>query len=232
MRNVIYIIKALLRRGPGFIFLYMKESLAFDLINGTNTHLRVPKAEQSESNTERRDGLLYVASLTSVIRRTLAEAKGILGEKDFGRAQFLDLGCGKGKTLLVYAMDYAGVIKKKAVGIEYESLLCETARKNVAKIKPAAEWVEIACDSAVNVDAYVRSDILVIYLYNSFQGETLRAVLSKLAKYRHVLIYVDPVERRILSEYGYEIRAFHQGRHNANTWLVAHHVPATEAARR
>jgi hypothetical protein len=221
--NLLYIIKALLRRGPGFILLYLRESLAFDLVHGTNTHLRVPKAAQTVAGAEYDDGVLYVASLTSVVCDTLALAEKLLGAERFRDAQFFDLGCGKGKTLLVYAMLYGQQVRYPAVGIEYELALCEVASKNIRKFKPAAGRVEVHCDSALNVDKYIRSQFQIVYLYNPFQGDTLQAVLRAITKRPHVLVYVDPVERDSLVQYGYQIHAAHQGRHHASTWLVAIH---------
>ena len=221
MSNFAYIVIALLKRSPLFLFLYAKESLAFDLLHGTNTHLRAPKLEQPGTETERKDGVLYVASWTSVVRRALALSETVLGEERFREAQFFDLGCGKGKALLVYAMYYGPRANPAAVGIDYDRALCEIAEKNILKLGPAANRVVVHCDSALNIGNYIKAGTLIIYLYNPFQGETLRCTLNRIAKYPHVLIYVDPVEKHILPDYGYEIHAFHQGRYHADTWLLA-----------
>ena len=221
MKNVAYIIKALLRRGPGFVLLYARESLVFDLFHGTNTHLRVPKSEPAGAGTDCRDGVHYVASLTSVIRRTLAVAEAALGKTRFQEAQFFDLGCGKGKTLLVYAMQYGRRTSHAAVGIEYESTLCEIARSNARRLSLPGQGIQVHCDSALNIARYVKASLLVIYLYNPFGGQTLRSVLGVIAKYHHVLIYVDPVEQGVLLDFGYEVIESRQGRHHADTWLVA-----------
>jgi SAM-dependent methyltransferase len=221
MNSFSYIVKALLRRGAGFIFLYARESLAFDLFHGTNTHLRVPKAQPPGVGADFHDGVLYVASFTSVVCRTLAVAESAFGEAKFREAQFFDLGCGKGKALLVYAMRYGRRARQAAVGIEYEPTLCEIARSNARKLKLPGQGIEVHCDSALNIGRYIKSANLVIYLYNPFGGQTLRSVLAEIAKYRHVLIYVDPVERGLLFDFGYEVIASRQGRHHADTWLVA-----------
>ncbi len=203
------------------MLLYLRESLAFDILRGTNTHLRVPRVAQAGIGPEYEDGVLYVASLTSVVRDTLALAEKLLGVERFREAQFFDLGCGKGKALLIYAMEYGRQSRHPAVGIEYERALCEVASKNIRKLKPAAGRAEVHCDSALHIEQYIRSRFLVVYLYNPFQGETLHAVLRTIARYPHVLLYVDPVEKDILPQHGYQIRASHQGRHHATTWLVA-----------
>lgn len=221
MSNFAYIVRALLKRGPLFPFLYARESLVFDLLYGTNTHLRVPKLYQPGTETERKDGVLYVASWTNVVRRALALSETVLGEKRFREAQFFDLGCGKGKALLVYAMQYGPRVRQTAVGIDYDRGLCEIAEKNILRLGPGPSRVAVHCDSALNIENYIKAEILIVYLYNPFQGDTLRATLNRIAKHPHVLIYVDPVEKHILSDYGYKICAFHQGRYHADTWLLA-----------
>ena len=61
-------------------------------------------------------------------------------------------------------------------------------------------------------------------MYNSFQGKTLRGVLNSMQAYPHILIYVDPAERHILTEYDYDILEEYIGHYNADTWLIAAHL--------
>lgn len=227
MRNLFYLIKSLARRGPIFLYIYFRESVLFDLRNGTNTHLRVPKPDEAEGSNERQDGLLYVASFTTVVRKSLQIAQTQLGPQ-FERAQFLDLGCGKGKAVLVYAQEFSTESGQVAVGIEYDQSLCEIGWKNIECVNTSKGKSEIYCDSALNLEQHVSDGPLVVYLYNSFQGETLRAVLRILEKYEHVLIYVDPAERDMLIEHGYTFAKESIGRYHASTWLVA--VPTAKGA--
>ena len=60
----------------------------------------------SSTEAEQENGLLYVASFTSVTRDTVMLAKRILGDDRFRKSQFVDLGCGKGKALLVHAVHF------------------------------------------------------------------------------------------------------------------------------
>ncbi|QDS87040.1 hypothetical protein EC9_12160 [Rosistilla ulvae] len=221
--NLSYAIAALRKRGFRFIYTYAKESLAFDLRHGTRTSARVPKESQSltGSTQDAENGLLYVASFTSVTRNSVALAKRLLGEEQFRSFQFLDMGCGKGKALLVHALGNADHSIHPSIGIEYDPDLAKIANANIAKTSLDPEKVKVVVDSAVEFENFVSSDKLLIYLYNSFQGETLRAVLRKLKNYQHMLVYVDPAEKEVLHEFGYVIHQNVQGKYNADTWLLA-----------
>lgn len=223
MSKISYIIKILRERGLGFFWTYFSESIWFDIRHGTKTFARVPKDEQTIKSTasEADNGLLYVASFTSVTRDTVKLAEDILGPERFNEAQFIDMGCGKGKALLVFAKFFGNQHKHSALGIEYDPELTKLAEKNTEACDFAKNKVHVFTDSAVNVLDYAKSETLIIYLYNSFQGETLRSVLKVLSGTPHVLIYVDPAEKHVLSDYGYEIYKENSGRYNADTWLVA-----------
>lgn len=223
MRKLIYAFKMLRERGVGFFWTYFLESVWFDLRHGTRTFVRVPKDEQKidGSDTEAHEGLLYVASFTSVTRKTVAHALDILGPDRFAQSQFFDLGCGKGKALLVFAKLFGARQTQRAVGIEYDPDLAVLATRNIAKCSFAKDRVEVFADSALNVGDYIKADTLIVYLYNSFQGETLKSVLGVLRETPHVLIYVDPAERHILPQYDYYIHHENKGDYNADTWVVA-----------
>ncbi len=219
-----YLISAALRRGPHFLWTYFLDALLFDLMYGTNTHLRQVKsadgpAEASEQ--EYSDGVLYVASLTSIVREALRRVEKLIGP-EFVRYQFVDLGSGKGKTLLVYCLDHSKRGVPQAVGIEYSETLCAIARRNLDKTRLSETAAKVVCDSAANVlDHCQGASGLIVYLYNPFHGNTLRQVLHRIEAIPHILVYVDPVERALLEELGYQIVVFKQGRYNATTWLVA-----------
>jgi SAM-dependent methyltransferase len=223
IKKVLYVAKVVSQRGVGFLFRYFFESILFDIKHGTQTSSRVTKDEQTilSTDTDKENGLLYVASFTSVTRDTVSLAKRILGDDRFRKSQFVDLGCGKGKALLVHAVYFGKDQDKPALGIEYDPDLVVIAKDNVKKIGLQEDRVKVVADSAVNLKQYVSSKDLVVYLYNSFQGETLKNVLEELSTVPHVLIYVDPVERFFLDEYGYSVLHVHSGKYHADTWLVA-----------
>jgi len=222
MAQLIYIIEKSWERGLWFMWIYFKESLWFDLRFGTHTNMRIPKVHQhiQAAKMDRSDGLLYVASFTSVVREALAKTKMLLGEHQFYNSQFFDLGCGKGKALFVYARLFNKVLHHPSIGIEYDSHLVSVARENAQKLK-LSDDVQIVLGSAVHLHDYLKTPFAIFYIYNSFQGQTLRKVLDQMSKVPHVLIYVDPVERVVLSDYGYNICHDHVGSYAADTWLIA-----------
>ena len=223
IQNLRHALQVVRQRGLRFFWIYFRESVLFDLRRGTSTYARVTKDRQSidGSPEEQDDGLLYVASFSSVTHQTVERARTILGPDRSARAQFLDLGCGKGKALLVYAERFGAGAPHPAVGIEYDADLAALAQANAAKCGFDQDRIKIVAASATQVREHIRSDTAIIYLYNSFQGETLRQVLEALRGIAHVLIYVDPAERDMLAEHGYTIHAENTGRYNADTWLVA-----------
>lgn len=224
LNKIKYMVKVLKLRGLPFFWVYFRESIWFDLRFGTSTFSRVPKEEQNlteNAASEQENGLLYVASFTSVTQRTTELARDLLGSEKFKTAQFFDLGCGKGKALLVYATSFGPDVGYPAIGIEYDPFLADLARQNATKLGLGEHQLKVITDSATNVRSYAQTRTAIVYLYNSFQGETLRTTLSNLRGLPHVLIYVDPEEKDWLPEYDYKIVHENHGRYNADTWLVA-----------
>ena len=223
MKNLFNIFVIIKKRGLRFCWDYFIESIWFDLKFGTSTFLRVPKKNQKikTEDNQHDDGLLYVASFTSVTLNTLLKAKEIIGAERFRRAQFMDLGCGKGKTLIIYKRYLENLNIYPPIGLEYDLKLVKLAQKNLERLSYTKKDVIVLNENAIHLRKYIKSKEAIIYLYNSFQGKTFDDTLDTLKDMPHVLIYIDPVERSKLIERGYKIVAENNGRYNANTWIVA-----------
>ena len=224
-KKINYFIKILFKRGPFFFFIYFKESLFFDLKRRTDTSIRVEKTNQLTSNASKSsqsDGLLYVASFTSIIKKTIKITEKIIGKDFYTNYQFIDLGCGKGKSI-VFFLEYFN--KKRnfiPIGIEYDERLYKIAKNNLFNICNYEKGdLEIILDSATNLNKYVSSNNLIIYLYNSFQGKTFDKVLKILKNFNHIIIYIDPAEENKLIDFNYKIISKNKGKYNADTWLIA-----------
>jgi len=87
---------------------------------------------------------------------------------------FLDVGCGKGRALIVASFyEFPRVI-----GVEYSRRLCRQARSNLAHCGVAAERYEIVCTDAATYD-YPDGNLFV-FLNNPFDTVMIRVVLQRL----------------------------------------------------
>jgi hypothetical protein len=214
-------------RGIGFLFIYFTQCVWFDIRNRSSTFMRRPQSMQDPSLAQINDGLLYVASFTSVIFHTLDIAICTLKSHSPHNINLIDLGCGRGKVLLVCGKFYTNKIRGNVIGLEYDAFLADCANRNIMKVLNGQANIKVYNDSATKFSDYVGSGHYIIYLYNSFVGKTLEEVICRLGMIDHVLVYVDPVEWWRFEEIGYEIIECRVGRYNADTWIVAkpHRLP-------
>jgi predicted RNA methylase len=115
---------------------------------------------------------------------------------------FVDLGCGTGRALFVFAR--AGVAQCR--GVEFDAAACRTARENIRRFRGRGAAagdgdIEIAARDA---GLYRFTDETILYLFNPFGAQTVRAVLASLAASleaapRRVRIgYYHPVHQALL----------------------------------
>jgi SAM-dependent methyltransferase len=114
---------------------------------------------------------------------------------------FLDLGCGKGKALLL-ASSYGF---KRVIGLELSGELAAAARLNVerfSRTRPTLPSIEIVCGDAMAYDP--PNEPLLIYLHNPFDAVALERVAYRL--HRSVtsnprpafILYHTPLHREVL----------------------------------
>jgi len=145
---------------------------AFDLRHGTETRHLVEVAQQRDvTSPNRAHGIRYEPSRARPLRRLLRELPLPRG------GVFVDIGCGKGRALLVAAQ--AGF--RRLVGVDYSRDLCRTARRNLEGLARARSgdfsFEVIACDAA---DFAFARDHDVIYFFNPFDESVLARVLDRL----------------------------------------------------
>jgi SAM-dependent methyltransferase len=153
----------------------------------------------------------------------LAEAVRFLGVNPTDLT-FVDLGCGKGRTLLVAA----SLGFRQVIGVEFTRELAEIAGKNLEKMG-------IANGSIVQGDAgeYRFPDgNLVVYLYNPFSEEVMRKVVPNLrecASRKLYVIYKAPECMALFDSGGFLTRlGSPPGRDYIQTWKVT--PPAVQTA--
>jgi SAM-dependent methyltransferase len=146
---------------------------SFDRRFATDTAGSVQPAELGISDATARDqAILYLPSPPRVTRWMLDHV-GI----DHRQFSFVDLGCGKGRVLLV-ASEYPF---QQVVGVEISPQLSAIARDNIARYRPRQRQ----CPTVVveNTDALAfefPQTPLLVHLYHPFEPALTEAVLARL----------------------------------------------------
>lgn len=146
---------------------------SFDRRYGTDTSGAVGTDELGIDSDERRDqAILYLPSPARVTAWMLDHI-GI----DPSSFTFMDLGCGKGRVLLVAAQrSFQGV-----VGVDISEALVEVARVNAARftVPPGGcAHIHVLQADATTID-FPETDLL-LHLYHPFEPAVTRAVLKRL----------------------------------------------------
>lgn len=102
--------------------------------------------------------------------------------EDLKAFTFIDLGCGKGRAIMIASRLGFG----KLIGVEFVEELAEIARGNLEKLK-IGNAVVLHTDAA---DFHFPDCNTVVYLYNPFSQQVLRRVLSNLQKCFGKKLYV------------------------------------------
>jgi SAM-dependent methyltransferase len=156
---------------------------------------------------------------------------------EFSQFTFIDLGSGKGRTLLM-ASDYPF---RRIVGVELLPQLAQIARENVERYQSAARKcfaLEVICGDAREFD--FPSEPSVIYLFNPFTETGFCKLIERMedslrADPRMVyVLYHNPLHERVLAECGAlrRIAGTHQYAVYASTHPTLQTNPAQGRARR
>lgn len=169
---------------------------AFDALHGTDTGGLEPLWKLDIASPNARHGERYEATTED----ELVSALEFLSEPlhDF---TFIDLGCGKGRTLLVASR----LGFRRVIGVEFARELADTARRNLAAA--GAERSQVLHADAADW-AFPAGDT-VVYLYNPFSEAVLSRVLDNLRAARSGRLYVvykQPRCARLLDDSGFLAR--------------------------
>jgi predicted RNA methylase len=186
---------------------YFCEAHVFDLIRRTDTAHWRPKDDFSSALPNIGHGYRYDASYTSEVRRCLAIAARQMAP---GGCDFVDLGCGKGKVLLMAA----GMGYRSLTGVEYDPDLARIARANLEIARVAAGVIE-ADASAFTAFA----PRCVVYMFSPFDEHLLQTVSRTLRQMTQecVVIYNNPEHAVAFADW--RLVASTSGRH---VHLVSH----------
>jgi SAM-dependent methyltransferase len=173
--------------------LRMREAAAFDLRFDIDTEKPVFLDELSIPGKSTGDARFYVATPVRDLKRLIRKAP-----IELARFTFLDLGCGKGRALML--ADDAGF--RGVIGVEADSHLSEIADANArrwAQTHPGSTPIQI-----INCDAreyHFPAGNLFVYLSNPFEGAVLDTVLANLVEASK-----DPT-RELVIAYNYNVAA-------------------------
>ncbi len=159
---------------------------SFDRAFGTDTAGSVPTSRLGIDDPEMRaSAILYLPSPPRVTRWMLNHIG--VRYRDFA---FVDLGCGKGRVILV-ASEYPF---KEVIGVEISSELSAIARSNSARYQPPKrQGTPIRVENVDATSFGFPTTNLVLHLYHPFESFVTAAVLSKLQESlvttpRHVVV--------------------------------------------
>lgn len=190
-------VRRVLSKLPGSSALYgsgWERLHPFDREHGTDTSGVVPTDELKSSGDHPALAhvTVYGGSQPSVVRAALASLPAGLES-----CTFLDLGCGKGRPLIV-ASEFPF---RDIVGVELSSDLARIARSNAQKIArryPSRTAIRVEIGDATAFP--IPSGNLVVFLYNAFDTElvlkvvrSLEAALAAEPRSLYVVLY-NPVD--------------------------------------
>ena len=203
-------------------FIYFKECILFDLINGTDTHFHLPKEYYGEVDFENLHS--YTASWTSKIINSYNFLNQLLG-RDFSNYAFLDIGSGKGKVVCQWQICLnQNNIKAPIYGIDFNEHLNNIAIKNYNKLFPKITH-NLFCLDATLFEYDSLGDNIIIYLNNPLPADLLNLVLSKINNKDVILIYSNPVFSEIPFNLNYYLINQTNGFHpNSRTWIYRKNI--------
>ena len=151
----------------------------FDAELGTETGGTVPLFRLTIDSPNIRYGRHYTPTPWQSVRNALDAI-----HEDTTGFTFVDLGCGKGRVLLLAA--HYGF--KTVIGVEFAHELVEIARSNCQHLENVEVFVEDAAGFRFPEGR------LVVYMFNPFGPPVLQAVIRNLATHRDIayVIYYNP----------------------------------------
>jgi len=166
----------------------------FDVEHGVDTSGFVPPDDQAPIAAHMTP---YAGSQPSIVRARLLALPVRSGYT------FVDLGCGKGRPLIVASeMEFAAV-----AGVEYSPALATVARSNASIIAsrfPARPPIAVHVADATNVEAI--APLIVYYMYHPFDGELVAALVANIERQlasalQHAFfVYYNPVYGHLFDE--------------------------------
>lgn len=188
------------------------ERKLFDLVHQTQTS-QMESIKDFKNPTDLHHGKDYYASWTSEVKNAHQHLRKLLALEKY---QFIDLGCGKGKTCLVWELENLRYgITQKILGVDFHEPFIQIAKSNHRKIFKNDGNFE--CINVKEVNYYGFTKPLIIYLFNPFDAVMLHQTLEKIGKVPTLAIYNIPVYGETFREHGYKVSDTKQGKNQNQT---------------
>lgn len=209
-------------RGVRLPIAYFLQAHFFDILHGTDTHRWLKHGDYLYEPANFEHGYIYMCSWTNELKKNFNRTKYLLGN-DFASYNFLDIGCGKGKSVLVWRQLLKKYkLEQTTIGIEYYSPLVDIARINYMRLfgNPGNFLV---CD-ATKIDMSQFGDKLIVYMYNPFDAVVLTHFLRRLQNIPAIIIYNNPVYFNTLVLHGFNLIFSSTGFHpNSESMIFSNH---------
>jgi len=177
------------------VFRYLhneKRADAFDVKYGTDTAGAIPLWRLDVKSKNARYGRGYGPIAAEVFRSCIRRI-----EVDHSSCAFVDLGCGKGRALIIAGeLGFAQVI-----GVEFARELADVAKHNLQKLNIGNATI-IHGDA---VEYQFPDSSLILYMANPFSADVMSKVTDRLgefcAKYPHrrlFIIYYNPLWANVI----------------------------------
>lgn len=178
--------------GSGYSYLY---DYYFDIKFSIETHSWVEVDELDIEENKKKHAVLYQATRVLPLRR-------LFKELNFPQdITFVDIGCGKGRVLLI-ASEFGF---KEVIGIEFSSLLCSIAEKNITTYSEQTNSKTSFLVLNLDILNYQYNDNEdVFFLYNPFDEIILEKVIQKITaslkrRNRRIwMIYANAIHKDII----------------------------------
>lgn len=176
----------------------------FDLRHGTDTAGRIVLDALKISGDNKSRGVNYTPTHASAFRR-------LIGSLSLPSDSVLvDLGCGKGKVLLL-ASQYRF---QRIVGVEFSPELCAVAKSNVSSFrKRAAITNDLEIIERDAADYAIENDQNVFFLFNPFDAVVMGQVIANIQaslerrRRRVWIVYNNPVCHEVIQRSGAFVEA-------------------------
>jgi len=170
-------------------FIYFFERHLFDIVNKTDTHKRLLVEDYSDDVQDCEHSFNHSCSWTSIIKSSLTFVSNYLGSES-SEYSFFDVGCGKGKVLLVASKEGFAEKFLELSGVEINVALVEVAHNNFRSM--GLPRCNIIAESARTLDLGKINKKVVIYLYNPFDKTLLEEFLKGQSLDKCIIIYNNP----------------------------------------